>query len=99
MRSFLALEPIEVKLAVHIDKNESAHPFKGQLSGVSSYCHYTEALGRPSAVFLVQGVLKPLMSSCDFYLCGPQAFVTDMKFALSAGVANVYVDVFVSSLA
>merc|ERR1712137_1218039 len=49
--------------------------------------------------FFVQKVLKPLMSSCDFYLCGPQAFVTDIKSTLNAGGANVYVDVFGPSLA
>jgi nitric oxide dioxygenase len=110
MQCFLKSAPESVRFILHVDKNEKAHPFKANMeaAGVPTLFHYTEepyvlkpylAKGRPSPDALVQDVLKPYLSDCDFYLCGPASFLNDMKSALeSAGAKRVHVDVFGPSL-
>jgi len=96
MKAFLASAPENVKLAVHIDKTAAAHPFKNEMdaSGVKTKYFYTQESGRPSAEKLVEEV-KPYLSECDFFLCGPRAFLNDMKAALeAAGAKSVNLDVF-----
>jgi|EP00927_Polykrikos_kofoidii_P050705 nitric oxide dioxygenase len=100
MRGFVATAPEKVRLALHVDKNEAAHPFKDEFANVSTHVHYTEDDGRPNPQILVEDVLQPHLSDCDFYLCGPPGFVGAMRSALKqAGAKAVYMDVFGPALA
>jgi len=97
MKSFLESAPDMVKFVLHVDKNEASHPFKAEMqaSGAGTHFFYTQASGRPTAASLVEETLKPYLADCDFFLCGPAAFLSDMKQALKAAGANsVNVDVF-----
>jgi len=103
MKSFLESAPQQIRFVLHVDKDKAAHPFKAEMdaAGVPSHFHYTREMGcRPSPEQLVQTVLKPYLSECDFFLCGPAAFLSDMSTALKKGGATgVYCDVFGPSLA
>lgn len=98
MQCFLRSEPESVRFILHVDKNEAAHPFKADMdaAGVPTHFHYTqEQGGRPSPEALVQDFLKPYLSECDFLLCGPASFLSEMKKALQdAGAKSINVDVF-----
>jgi nitric oxide dioxygenase len=98
MKSFIDSTPADkLKLVVHVDKNEAAHPFREEMMACGAPTHfvYTQASGRPDPKTLVEEVLKPHLSDCDFYMCGPSAFLTAMKAALTeAGAKSVNVDVF-----
>lgn len=100
MRSMVKCNPGQVKLAVHIDRNATSHPFKEEFAGVTSHVHYTQDAGRPTAQALVDGVLKEHLKDCDFYLCGPPMFLGQLKNALSdAGAKSVHTDTFGPTLA
>jgi len=102
MKTFLSSVPENVRLAVHIDKSEATHPFKAEMeaSGVGTKFYYTEQSGRPTIGELVDEVSKPYLSECDFFLCGPPTFVSELKTALeAAGAKSVNVDVFGPGLA
>lgn len=100
MKSFIETSPEKIKLALHVDRDEASHPFKKELAAVPTHFHYTAESGRPVIKELVDTVLKPYLVECDFFLCGPGAFLADMKKALTeAGAEGVYVDVFGPELA
>jgi nitric oxide dioxygenase len=88
MKSFLAAAPHNVRLALHVDRSPASHPFKEEFSAVPIHFHYTEESGCPSPKALVEGVLKPHLADCDFYLCGPPAWLDGMKSALLEGGAK-----------
>jgi len=88
MKSFLEASPEKVRLAMHIDRNRATHPFKTEFSAVPSHFHYTEESGRPAPKALVDGVLKPHLADCDFYLCGPPAWLDGLQAALVEGGAK-----------
>jgi len=103
MKCFLQSAAKSVRFVLHVDKTQATHPFKQEMeaSGVPTHFHYTqEQGGRPSPVALVQGVLKPYLSECDFFLCGPTSFLTAMRDALQgAGAKSIHLDVFGPTLA
>jgi len=88
MKSFLTAAPEHVRFALHVDRNARAHPFKEEFAAVPTHFHYTEDSGRPSPKALVDGVLKPFLAECDFYLCGPPSWLEGMKAALVEGGAK-----------
>jgi len=98
MKSFIDSTPVDkLKLVLHVDRDEASHPFREEMvaCGAPTYFVYTKASGRPDPKTLVNEVLKAHLSDCDFYMCGPSAFLTGMKVALSdAGAKSVNVDVF-----
>merc|ERR1719215_489254 len=101
MKAFLAANKGQVKMAVHVDKAESTHPFRQEFldSGVPTDFHYTSQGGRPSAEALVQR-MQEHVKDCDFFLCGPEGFLVSMRDALkSAGATGVHLDVFGPTLA
>lgn len=101
MKSFMASAPGQLKMIVHVDKNEAAHPFKAEMEacGAKTLFHYTATSGRPTSDVLVES-MAPHLSDCNFFLCGPPAFLSDMKKSLEvAGAKNVFVDVFGPGLA
>lgn len=102
MQCFLRSAPESVRFILHVDKDEEAHPFRADMeaAGVPTHFHYTQKEGcRPSPESLVQDVLQPYLSECDFFLCGPASFLKGMQSALQgAGAKSVNVDVFGPSL-
>lgn len=102
MKCFLESRPDLIRFVLHVDKDEASHPFKAEMeaSGAGTHFVYTRASGRPKAAALVEGALKPYLADCDFFLCGPAAFLSDMKGALeAAGAKGVNLDVFGPTLA
>jgi len=100
MKSFIETSPEKIKLALHVDRDVESQPFVKEFSAVPTHFHYTAKSGRPAPKDLIDGVLKPYLAECDFFLCGPGAFLSDMKQALTdAGAQGVYVDVFGPELA
>jgi len=102
MKCFLDSAPSSVKFILHVDKDEAAHPFKSEMeaSAAGTRFVYTRASGRPTAAALVEESLKPYLPDCDFFLCGPSPFLSDMKEALSsAGAKSINLDVFGPTLA
>ena len=100
MKSFMTSSPDRVKFALHVDKNEDAVPFKDVFEKFASKFHYTSIDGRPTGSNLVENFLKPFVTECDFYVCGPPGFLADVKVALeAAGAKEVFVDVFGPALA
>jgi nitric oxide dioxygenase len=100
MKSFMTSSPDKVKFALHVDKDEDAVPFKDIFGKFANKFHYTSTAGRPKGSDLVESALKPYISECDFYLCGPPEFLADVKGALeAAGAKGVFVDVFGPALA
>jgi nitric oxide dioxygenase len=97
MKSFLDSSPEMIRFMLHVDKNPAAHPFKAEMeaAAVSTHFHYTEQKGRLTSEKLVETLLEDYIADCDFFLCGPTSFLTDMKTALQvAGAKNVNCDVF-----
>jgi nitric oxide dioxygenase len=100
MKSFVETSPEKIKLALHVDRDVASQPFVDELSAVPTHFHYTAESGRPAPKDLIDGVLKPYLAECDFFLCGPGPFLSDMKKALAdAGAQGVYCDVFGPELA
>jgi len=102
MKSMLEASPDRVQMIVHVDKSEAAHPFRTEMmnAGKETHFHYTSQKGRPDFSELVSSVLKPHLETCDFFLCGPPAFLSSMKTVLtSANAKSVTVDVFGPALA
>jgi len=97
MKCLLESHPARVKLVLHVDKEEATHPFKAEMeaSGVETHFVYTKDAGRPKAAALVENMLKPFLAECDFFVCGPPTFITDMANALKAnGAKKVNIEVF-----
>jgi len=100
MKSFIETSPEKIKLALHVDRDVESQPFVKEFSNVPTHFHYTAQSGRPAPKDFIDGVLKPHLAECDFFLCGPGPFLSDMKKALTeAGAQGVYVDVFGPELA
>jgi len=100
MKAFVQVASDRVKLAVHVDKAAEQHPFKDAFAEVPTHVHYTQAAGRSEANALVKEVLQAHVSECDFYLCGPDAWQTDLKAALEqAGAKGIYAERFGQVLA
>jgi nitric oxide dioxygenase len=96
MKSFLDAVPDKIRLAIHVDKSEAAHPFRTEFkdANVKTHVHYTSKSGRPSPQILMKD-LMPFVQECDFFLCGPGGFLQEMKEALmAAGAKRVHCDVF-----
>lgn len=102
MKCFFDSAPQDIRFMLHVDKNKAAHPFKAEMeaSKIPRCFHYTqEQGGRLSSDALVR-VLKPYLSECDFFLCGPASFLSSTRDALTgAGAKGVHLDVFGPSLA
>jgi len=97
MKCFNECFPGQVKLILHVDKNEEAHPFKEEMLASNARTHfvYTEKSGRPVAKKLVENIIKPYLTECNFYLCGPGPFLEEWKIALEeAGAKSVNLDIF-----
>jgi nitric oxide dioxygenase len=101
MKSFVETSPGKIRLALHVDRDEASQPFRNELAAaVPTHFHYTATSGRPDPKTLIDSVLKPYLGECDFFLCGPGPFLSDMKKVLAeAGAQGVYVDVFGPELA
>lgn len=101
MKSFLDSSVSNVKLVVHVDSNETTHPFKSEMeaSGVETKFIYTQQSGRPVPGELV-AELQPYLADHDFYLCASAGFSAEIHTALkAAGASNIYADVFGPTLA
>eukprot|EP00450_Noctiluca_scintillans_P002420 CAMPEP_0194482148 /NCGR_PEP_ID=MMETSP0253-20130528/4234_1 /TAXON_ID=2966 /ORGANISM="Noctiluca scintillans" /LENGTH=378 /DNA_ID=CAMNT_0039321669 /DNA_START=60 /DNA_END=1196 /DNA_ORIENTATION=- len=101
MKSFLDSSASNVKLVVHVDRNETTHPFKTEMeaSGVETKFIYTQKSGRPVPGELV-AELQPYIADHDFYLCASADFSGEIHAALKvAGVSNIFADVFGPTLA
>jgi len=97
VKSLLESYPAQVKLLLHVDKSEESHPFRDDIlaCGVKTHFVYTNASGRPDAKTLIEEVLQPYLTECDFYLCAPCGLQSIMKHELEAsGAKSVNINVF-----
>lgn len=69
---------LDVQLAVHVDRTEAAHAFRGAFPCQSLY----SADGRPDADQIAAAALGA-GAEHDFYVCGPGSFMKDVKQAIA----------------
>lgn len=101
MRSFLASHRSDVRMALHVDKDEARHPYRDEFvaAGVTHKFIYTSGKeGRPSQEVLT-AELKHYAKDCVFYVCGPSVFSDAVKASLTEAGAEVYMEVFGPALA
>lgn len=107
MKCFLESAPDQILFALHVDRDAAEHPWKADFDGVNdekneakTECWYTCEKGRPAPEQLVEGILKPYIKDCDFYLCAsPDMQLALQKALKEAGAEGVYLDSFTPELA
>eukprot|EP00537_Pseudo-nitzschia_pungens_P005106 CAMPEP_0172368360 /NCGR_PEP_ID=MMETSP1060-20121228/26675_1 /TAXON_ID=37318 /ORGANISM="Pseudo-nitzschia pungens, Strain cf. cingulata" /LENGTH=452 /DNA_ID=CAMNT_0013092921 /DNA_START=75 /DNA_END=1433 /DNA_ORIENTATION=- len=91
-----------VELVVHVDRSEESHPYKSFFdeSGSDTLFKYTSVSGRTAAADLAREAIDKAGTDNEFYICGPEAWMTDVQAALlEKGAKKVICEVFGSQLA
>ena len=91
-----------VKLVVNVCRSEENHPYKEFFdeAGSDTLFKYTSVTGRPTADDLAQETIDKAGTDNEFYICGPEFWMSDVQAALtSKGAKNVICEVFGSQMA
>lgn len=90
-----------VKLVVHVDRSEEAHPYRSffEEAGSETLFKYTSVEGRPETGALVDDIIKRAGTDNEFFICGPAKWMEAMQGELTAkGAKKVICEVFGSQL-
>mmetsp|Transcript_14049 Transcript_14049/g.29676 ORF Transcript_14049/g.29676 Transcript_14049/m.29676 type:complete len:455 (+) Transcript_14049:197-1561(+) len=91
-----------VKLVVNVCRSEENHAYKEffEEAGSDTLFKYTSLTGRPTANELAQETIDKAGTDNEFYVCGPEFWMSDIQDALvSKGAKKVICEVFGSQLA
>merc|ERR1719203_2452987 len=91
-----------VKLVVHVDRSEEAHPYRDffEEHAAETLFKYTAVGGRPTTEGLVGDILQRAGTDHEFFICGPATWMDAMQAELVAkGAKKVTCEVFGSQLA
>jgi len=91
-----------VRLVVHVDRSEAAHPYRDFFEGCGAptLFKYTSVGGRPAPTDLVGEILDRAGTDNEFFICGNEKWMNEMQAELVArGAKKVICEVFGSQLA
>lgn len=99
--AFRAIQPAQLVLAAHIDRNTDAHPFRTLMPGDKQFNTYTDISGRPNAASWVKDVVaragEASKKDAAFRICGPPVWMKDVEKELNAaGVVDIKTEFFAS---
>ena len=89
-----------MKLAVHVDRSETTHPYRNALGSTPQLTKYTEKGDRPSPEALANEIVDTVGTDHTFFICGPTEWMDVVQSTLlKLGAKNVSCEVFGSQLA